>query len=120
MRAASKEKRQKGGRRKERGGQGIRTEGTRRKGERKGKEKEEEAREKTEGKVNRWKEEDGEEKRGEGGRRRPAGYRPGTSPKHLQARPLSIGVRVWRIRAGVDGSDPDGPLDLLEPRSSCP
>ncbi|KAG7200361.1 hypothetical protein KM043_017818 [Ampulex compressa] len=27
-------------------------------------------------------------------------------------RPLSIGVRVWRIRAGVGGSDPDGPLDL--------
>lgn len=60
-------------------------------------------------------------RRRERGRRRPAGYRPGTPPKHLRARPLSIvGVRVWRIRAGVDGSDLDGPLDLLEPRSSCP
>lgn len=60
-------------------------------------------------------------RRRERGRRRPAGYRPGTPPKHLRARPLSIvGVRVWRIRAGVDGSDLGGPLDLLEPRSSCP
>lgn len=38
----------------------------------------------------------------------------------IRTRPLSIGVRVWRIRAGVGGSNPDGPLDPLEPGSSCP